>query len=294
MARRLEVRHVALLLGVTAVWGWTFVLVKDAISEFPPVPFLALRFTVALAALALVVRRVPSLKVAASGAAIGAVLAAGYLLQTLGLAHTSPGNAGLITGLFFVFTPLLDRVFGATVGARTLLAVAVALLGTVLLTTGGRTAIGFGDLLVLGCAVCFALQIVLLSRWGPGLPAADLTLVQLAACAVLFTAAGATQFRAPSAGVWLAIVITGIFASALAFFIQTRAQSHLSAPTTALVLATEPAWALLFSVVLAGQRFGLLQGLGAGLLLAGIAGHELPLRRHEARRRHASGHTVKL
>jgi drug/metabolite transporter (DMT)-like permease len=208
---------------------------------------------------------------------IGLPLAGGYLLQTVGLRFTRPGNTGLITGLFFVFTPLLDRLFGTPIRVRTLLAVAVALAGTLLLTGGWQAGIRFGDALIVGCAVCFALQIVLLSRWSPGFAAQELTLVQLSTCAVLFMLGGATQLRVPSPSVWFALVITGVFASAVAFFIQTWVQSHLTASRTALVLASEPVWALFFSVILAGQRLDAVQALGAALVIAAIVGHELPL-----------------
>lgn len=267
---------VVLLLGVTAVWGWTFVLVKAAIAQFPTVPFLAIRFAIALVVMAAIVRRVPSRRVIAVGLPIGAALAAGYLLQTWGLARTSPGNAGLITGLFFVFTPVLERIFGRTVGLRTVTAVLVALAGTALLTAGGPAGIGAGDALVLGCAFFFAMQIVLLSHWSPGLPAADLTLVQMGSCVVVFSAGGLAQFQLPSGSVWFALGVTGILASALAFYIQTWAQSHMSASRTALVLASEPAWALFFSVLLAGQRLSAAQALGAALVLAAILWHEIP------------------
>src|SRR5437016_6111573 len=154
MARRQQALYVVLLLGVTVVWGWTFVLVKDAIEAYPTLPFLGLRFLIAAAVMALVVRRLPGRRVLLVGTLIGLPLAGGYLLQTVGLRFTSPGNTGLITGLFFVFTPLLDRLFGVALRPRTLLAVLTALVGTVVLTGAGRTGIGAGDLLVLGCAVC--------------------------------------------------------------------------------------------------------------------------------------------
>jgi drug/metabolite transporter (DMT)-like permease len=134
---------------------------------------------------------------------------------------------------------------------------------------------GLGDILVVACAVLFALHIVLLGRWSPGLPAAPLAMVQMASCTVLFSAAGTWQLRSPSLSVWVAIVITGVFASALAFYIQTWAQAFISPNRTALILATEPAWALAASVVLAGQRLGVLQAIGAAIVLTAIVGHEL-------------------
>ena len=260
---------------VTAVWGWTFVLVKDAITQYPTLAFLELRFVLAAVLMAVIVHRLPSRRELWVGLVAGTVVAGGYLFQTVGLTMTSPGNAGLITGLFVVFTPLIDRLFGVAVHRRTAVAVVAALVGTLMLAGGGG-GIGLGDLLVLGCAVLYALHIVLLSRWSPGLRAAPLAMVQMATCAVLFALAGTpTLTHAPSGQVWFAIAITGVFASAVAFYIQTWAQAHLDASRTALILATEPAWAIAAAIVLAGQRLGAVQAAGAALVLIAIVGHEL-------------------
>ena len=259
---------------MTAVWGWTFVLVKDALTHYPTLPFLQLRFILAFLILAALVRRLPTRREMKVGAIAGAVLAAGYLTQTVGLTMTSPGNSGLITGLFVVFTPLIDRLFGAPLRWFTLLAVAIALAGTVLLV-GGPSGFGLGDILTVACAFLYALHIVLLSRWSPGLRPAPLAMLQMGTGAVIFSAGGSWSLQVPSPDVWLAIVVTGVFASALAFYVQTWAQQHLSASRTALILTTEPAWAVVAAVVLAGQRFGPLQAIGAALMLAAIVGHEL-------------------
>jgi drug/metabolite transporter (DMT)-like permease len=266
--------YVFFLLMVTAVWGWTFVLVKDAITHYPTLPFLQLRFILAFLVMAALVHRLPARKELRVGVAAGGVLAAGYLSQTVGLSMTSPGNSGLITGLFVVFTPLIDRIFGVRLRWWTLTAVATALIGTVLLV-GGPAGVGLGDILTVVCAFLFGLHIVLLSHWTPGLRSAPLAMVQMGTSALIFTGGGTWSLRLPSQDVWIAIVITGVFASALAFYIQTWAQQHLSASRTALILTTEPAWALAAAVVLAGQRFGPLQAVGAALVLAAIVGHEV-------------------
>ena len=264
------------MIAVTAIWGWTFVVVKDAISRYPTLPFLTVRFAMAAAVLILaaaIVRRGVSRRAAAHGVVIGGALAAGYLLQTLGLERTTPGEAGLLTGLFVVFTPILEGLFGSRPAARTWVAAAAALAGTAVLTgaAGGHLA---GDLLEIGCAVAFAVHMVLLSRWAPGVHPLPLAAVQLATAALLFQLPGGFSLPAPPAAVLPALVITGIFASAAAFVIQTAVQSRISASRTALIVACEPAWALLFAVLLAHQRFGAAQGVGAALLLMAVLGHE--------------------
>lgn len=259
---------------MTAVWGWTFVLVKDAVTQYPTLSFLQARFVLAFVVMAILVHRLPTRRELRVGAIIGVVLAGGYLTQTAGLTMTSAGNAGLITGLFVVFTPLLNRIFGARIHWWTLVAAAVSLAGLVCLT-GGPSGMGLGDLLVLACAVLFALHIVLLGRWSPGLPAAPLAAVQMGMAALIFSAGGSWTLREPTPQVWFAIVVTGVFASALGFYIQTWSQGFISPNRTALILATEPAWALAAAVVLAGQRLGVLQAVGAALVLAAIVGHEI-------------------
>jgi len=266
--------YVLLLLVVTAVWGWTFVLVKDAVTQYPTLPFLQIRFALALLVMAAVVRRRPARRELQIGAVIGAVLAAGYLTQTAGLTITSPGNAGLITGLFVVLTPLINHFFGTPIRWWTWAAVAVSLAGLFMLT-GGPSGMNLGDMLVLACAVLFALHIVLLGRWSPGTSPASLTMVQMGMCTLLFSAGGSWSLRPPSGSVWFAIVVTGIVASAFGYFIQTWAQAHISVNRVALILATEPAWALVAAVLLAGQRFGAVEAAGAALLLVAILGHEV-------------------
>jgi len=116
---------------------------------------------------------------------------------------------------------------------------------------------------------------VLLGRWSPGLRSGPLTLVQMIGCSLLFSAGGTWSLRPPNTPVWVAIAITGVFASALAFYVQTLAQKHIDPNRVALIFTLEPAWALAAAVILAGQRFGVEQALGAALMLAAIVGHEL-------------------
>ncbi len=263
------------LLGITAVWGWTFVLVHDAVSTFGVVAFLALRFLLAAALLAPAAATRLQWATLTCGSGIGLVLAAGYLLQTWGLRHTTPTSAGLITGLFVVVAPLADRLlYGTPLRATARWAVAASLGGLWLLSGGGAPALGRGDLLVAGCSVAYGFHVALLSRHAPRHNPLALTWAQLGTAALVFSLAwpAVDPLVLPTApAVWLALGVTATLASALAYLVQTWAQRKLSAAQTAVILTAEPVFAALFGYALAGDRLTAVQLLGGALILLAVA-----------------------
>jgi len=274
-----------LLVGITAVWGWTFVVVQDAIALYGVLPFLAARFAIAAAALAPFSAPKVTKRMLVAGAGIGVVLALGYLFQTLGLLYTTPTNSGLITGLFVVFAPLSDRLFfGTRVGRLVIAAVALSLLGMVLLAGGGPDGVNVGDLLTLLCAAALGLHIALLSRSAPGHDAGGLAFAQILAMALIFGLAWPVfePVTWPPAEVWVALLVTGILASAGAFWAQTFVQQKIPAARTAVILTMEPVFAALFGYWLAGDRLVAVQILGASLILSAlVAGEVLPVLRKQ-------------
>jgi drug/metabolite transporter (DMT)-like permease len=264
------------LIAVTAVWGVTFVQVKDAVALYPLFAFLALRFAIASAVLALpAAGRMRSLGRggARAGVALGLLLALGYALQTAGLERTTVSSAGFITGLYVVFTPLLGLLlFRTRVGRAVWLGVALALVGLAMLS-GVGAGDPVGDLLVLLGSAAYSLQIVLLERYAPRYDAVAFTQAEmLAACAGFTVVAVALgQVELPRGWtVWGALLVTGVFASALGFLVQTWAQRRLSAARTALAFAMEPVWAGIFGFWLASDRLGALGWGGCAMIMAGI------------------------
>jgi len=272
-----------LLVAVTAVWGWTFVIVQDAILLYGVLPFLAVRFALAGVALApLYAARLTSRSLLVGGG-IGVVLAAGYLFQTTGLLYTTPTNSGLITGLFVVFAPLADRLlFGANASRQVVIAVVLSLFGMVLLAGGGPDGINAGDFLTLLCAAALGLHIALLSRYAADHDAGALTLAQILAMALLFLVAWPffDPVALPPPEVWVALLVTGLLASAGAFLVQTTVQQKIPAARTAIILTMEPVFAAVFGYWLAGDRLVAVQILGAGLILSALViGEILPVLR---------------
>ena len=262
-----------LLLAVTAVWGVTFVQVKDAVAVYPLFAFLAVRFAIAGATLAPVAvgRLRGSVR---AGTVLGLLLAVGYALQTAGLQRTTVSATGFVTGLYVVLTPVLAlALFRVRTGPAVWAGVALATAGLALLS-GVQAGSPAGDLLVLGGAAAFALQIVLMERWAPRYDVVGLTQVEmLAACAAFLVVALALGDLEVPRGwtVWGALIVTGVFASALAFLVQTWAQRRASATRVAVVFAMEPVFAGLFGYLLAGDRLGWTGWAGCAAILAGIA-----------------------
>jgi len=277
-----------LLLGVVAVWGWTFVLVKRAIAEFGVVPFLAVRFAIAAAVMAPFTARWCGGRSLAVGALVGLALAGGFLLQTLGLDLTTATSSGLITGLFVVFAPLANRaIFGVRTPGKLWFAIAAAVAGLYLLMVGGSGASapaeataaagdlsrrGLGDLLTVLCAACFGLHVALLDRAAKTHHPAALAQGQITMAALVYLAVwpAAQPPALPSASVWPALLITGLLATAAAYIIQTLAQRRLSAVEVAMIMFLEPLFAALFGWV-AGDRLTLVQLAGGAIMLGAFA-----------------------
>ena len=268
------------LLAVTAVWGVTFVQVKDAVAVYPLFAFLALRFAIASGTLAIPgAARLRGLGRAGLGAGVlaGALLGGGYALQTAGLERTTVSSTGFITGMYVVCTPLLAlAVLRTRAGRGAWLGVALATLGLALLAGLHRGSL-LGDLLVLAGAAVYSLQIVLMERYAPRYDAIAFTLVEMLTAfgGLLAIAVALRDVPFPHGWtVWGALVVTGVFASALAFLAQTWAQRRTTAARTAVAFSMEPVWAAVFGFTLAGDRLGTTAWLGCAAIMAGIVAAE--------------------
>lgn len=212
------------------------------------------------------------------GAGIGIPLATGYFCQTLGLRYTSVTNSGLITGLFVVAAPIVNRLlFGVTIRPKLWAAVAVSLAGLYLLTNAGPARPNVGDLLTLAAAIAYGLHISLLDRYAKRHHSLTLAFAQTGMTAAIFFAAWplSEPFGWPSLPVWRDLAITGALATAACFAIQTYVQQRLPAITATLILSAEPVFAALFGWVLLGERLGGLQMLGMALMLAAIVASQI-------------------
>ena len=261
---------------VTAIWGVTFVQVKDAVDVYPLFAFLAVRYAIATGVLALVGgRRVLTLGRSgfAAGGVIGVLLGVGIGLQTAGLERTTVSSTGFITGLYVVLTPLFGLLlFRTRVGLEVWAGVVLAVVGLAMLS-GVPVGSSGGNLLVLASTAAQALQILMVERYASRYDAIALVLVEMGACFVGFLAIALAlgQLEVPRGWtVWGALIVTGLFASALAYLIQVWAQRRLSAARIAIVFSLETLFAGVFGYWLADDRLGWLGWGGCAAILAGI------------------------
>lgn len=272
------------LIIVTAMWGSTFVMMKDAIERQPVMDFLFTRFSIA--AICMVAVRPQALRgmtrrQAGYGVLLGLALGGGYIVQTFGLERTSAAVSGFITGMFVVFTPLIGAVIlRKRIGPTTWAAVAVATAGLALISLRGW-AIGNGELLTLMCALLFAVHIIGLGEWSTVESAYRLATVQVATVAVLCGAVSVpTGYSAPpDLTVWGAAVFTALFATAFAFIVQTWSQSLMPPTRAAIIMTMEPVFAGLFAVWLGGEILSLRTLMGGALVVAAMYLVELGPRR---------------
>ena len=248
-------------------------MVKDAIDAYCVIGFLAIRFAIGSASLAVVAARRITVRSAVVGSLIGVVLASSYLLQTFGLRYTTATNCGLITGLFAVCGLLANRIlFGVRTLPLSWAAAGLGVVGLFLLTGAGPSPATLGDLLSLGCAAGFGLQIALLDRFARQHDPIALTFAQIASATIIFLLVWPLMepIAWPSRTVWIALAVTGVLATAAGFYIQVLAQQQIPAVRVAIILTLEPVFATFFGYLLAGDRLTGIQFTGAILMFAAV------------------------
>jgi drug/metabolite transporter (DMT)-like permease len=296
LPRRLSPSTLAhiLLLGVVAVWGVTFVLVKDALNDASPLLFNLIRMTIAAIALVIINHRhLKNLtrRSLISGLIVGLFLAAGYQFQTAGLARTTAAKSAFITGLVVVFVPaftifpILRPANAHAPRWTTTIGALFAFSGLLFLTTPTGTtwqnlfsSIGLGDLLTLICAIAFAGHLLSLAHTSQKVPTAQLATLQIGTAAFIMAITlplGGKPHLTITLRLLIALGITSLVATAAAFTIQSWAQQHLPPTHTALLLTLEPVFAALTSVLFLHEHLGQRALIGAALILTGIAVTEL-------------------
>ncbi|MBB6444630.1 drug/metabolite transporter (DMT)-like permease [Bacillus benzoevorans] len=293
------------LLLVALVWGATFVIVQNALFLLEPFTFNGIRFTIAglllLTWLLLFERkqlRKLERRILLSGILIGFWLFVGYAAQTAGLIYTTSAKAGFITGLSVVLVPVFSYfLLKHKPSQHAILGIIIATAGLYLLTMTDSAPLNIGDGLVFVCAIGFALQIIYTGKYSRNYPALLLTVIQIFTVAFL-SLMGAFFFEdwhvmVKSAVIYApevvtALIVTSVFATAFAFFIQTSVQKYTTPTRVALIFATEPVFAAITGFIWADDRLSFSAIAGCFLILSGMVFSELPANKHFLQSKHKS------
>ncbi|QWV94661.1 DMT family transporter [Geomonas oryzisoli] len=281
-----------LLLLIAAIWGGGFVAQRKGLDFLGPFSYNGVRFALgSLSLLPLVYlnrrRQGPyhgSLPQAGNRALLyGGLMAGGALfmgasLQQVGIAYTTAGNAGFITGLYVVLVPLLGMFWGQRPRIGTCLGAVLAAVGLFFLSVTDRFTIGIGDLLELIGAVFWAGHVLLIGWLSPRLDPFKLSALQFAVCSVLSLITAFVFESMTLAAVfaaWRPILYGGLISVGFAYTMQVVAQRDAHPAHTAVILSAEGVFAAIWGWFFLGEVLGARGLLGCTLMLAGILCSEL-------------------
>lgn len=264
------------LLFVAIIWGSTFIIVKQSVENIPVFSFLFMRFT--LAGILLIVINAPKLKaidkrVLIDGLMLGLALFLAYAFQTFALTVTSASITAFITGLFVVFVPIQSSVFLRKLPRQeAIVGVVFATIGLALITLQGKFLLPFGEFLALVCAFFIATHIILTDKLSRRNDFSLLTLVQINIVALfslifsLFLDPRIIPVQFNNQLIF-SLIINSVFATVIAFVIQTGMQKHTTPTKAAIIFIMEPVSAAFFSYWLGGELLAAKQYVGTFLIL---------------------------
>ena len=268
------------LLGIVIIWGSTFAIIKGILDQILPFTLLAYRFFLATFVLYLIfwkrIKENIDKTTLKKGSLIGIFLFMGYAFQTVGLKYTTATKTGFITGLSVVLVPIISYFFiKEKINRNSVIGVILAFIGLWFLNYGSGFSFNLGDFLVLLCAVSFAMHIISVGLYAKKVDYVPLVIIQLTIVFVLCLLM-AIIFERPalhlsySFDVWWPIILTGVFATALAFYMQNRFQRYSTATKTAIIFSGEPIFAAVFAYFLLGEKVGLIAWAGGLLIIFGM------------------------
>ena len=279
-----QLKGILQLLFATTIWGCAFVAQSMGMDHLEPMSFQAIRSALAVLALVPVIflmDRAPAAflprwqdpKLWKTGILCGLSLFVAQGLQQVGLLYTEPGKAGFITAMYIVLVPVLGLFLGRRCGLSVWLSVALAVAGLYLLSCVGVTKINIGDILILGAAAAFAVQIVLIDNLAQQMDGVRLNCIQFLVVTVLSALAAAFTESPTWDGIIacaLPLLYTGVLSSGVAFTLQILGQQHLPPEPASLIMSLESVFAVLAGWVLLGQTLSTTEALGSALVFAGV------------------------
>ncbi len=268
-----------LLVLVTLIWGATFIMVKEALNDAGPYAFAAMRFGIA-GILALIISKniifnINRIEIIA-GIICGTFLFSGYAFQNFGLIYTSASKSAFITSISVLIVPIILFLFKIqNINNKIWIAVCIATLGLYILINPNVEKVSIGDILTLGCALFFAIHIIFQDKYlKKNIRIIPFFLIQtwfVCILSLINSFIFETNFAILSNRLLIALFITGIGGTFIAFLVMIWAQKILDPNQTAIIFSLEPVFAAIFSILLAGEYLSILGWCGGVLIVFAVA-----------------------
>ena len=281
----------ALLLSASLIWGVAFVAQSAGMAYVGPYTFTATRSVLAAIGLGILILILDKKGISPkntdkkvlwrAGITLGVVMTIASNLQQIGLVTTSAGKAGFITSLYIVLVPVFGLFIRKKPHPMLWISVLIALVGLYFLSIRGDFSMSQGDLLVLGSAVAFTFQILLVDHYSPKVDIIRLNCIQFSVMAIL-SFVPMMVLEQPKIGAisdaWLTIVYAGVFSGCGAYTLQMLGQRRVEPTMASLLLSPENVFAALAGWAILGQKMSARELLGCALVFAAIIGSQLPWR----------------
>ena len=291
-----QLRGSLLLLFATLIWGSTFIAQSVGMDYIGPFTFQAVRCFLAVIAMLPCIYLFDQLspekgsfrerwmnpKLWTTGSLCGIALFVAANLQQIGLVDTDAGKAGFITALYIVLVPILGLVFHKRPGISAWISVAIAVIGLYMLSCTGTTGIERGDLLLMGCALAFAIQITLVDRLAGNLDGLRVNCIQALVCATLsvpFMLLTETVDWNNLLHCWFPLFYAGVLSMGVAYSLQILGQQSLDPTPASLIMSMEAIFAALCGWLLLNERMNSSELLGCALVLAGVIISQIPIKK---------------
>lgn len=283
------------LIGATVIWGSAFIAQSVGMELIGPFTFQAIRCSLAVLFLFLLtllfdakegvrtsMQKWKNPQLWKGGSICGGALFVAASLQQIGLVYTDAGKAGFITAMYIVLVPILGLFLHRKPGFMAVISVVLAVIGLYLLSAMGVSQINVGDLFLMGCALAFAVQILLIDSIAPDLDGLRLNCVQALVvsvisipCMLLFETINWGDILA----CWLPLCFAGILSMGVAYTLQIVGQKQVEPTTASLIMSLESVFAALGGWLILKERMTAWEFSGCALVFAAVIISQLPSKR---------------
>ena len=297
-----KIKGIASLLICTVIWGSAFVSQSIAMDHIGPFTFQSVRCFLAVIALLPVIMISDHIKnenkrfflkwadkeLWKAGILCGIPLFIACNLQQLGIAEdTDPGKSAFLTAMYIVLVPILGIFQGKKLTKWIPFGVLLAVVGLYFLSCVGVTTVSAGDLLLLGCALAFAFQIILIEKYAPSIDALRLNAIQALVCAVASTVAMLFTEKPQLSNILsctIPLIHAGVFSMGIAYSLQIIGQRYLESTASSLIMSLESGFAVLFGWMIMGKTLTKWEMIGCCLLFAAVILSQLPDKNNDVQR----------